>query len=196
MGIFFDVNVLDERLVTQTEEIKKVIRDELIAIAIQISDKMREQSEEIKKLNVRISELETRLSSQIKMQSVMAATPIKENSKPQPKEVANAPIQQKPVAEQFYAIMVDELQLTRVEDSQRSTAQFVINATGDNGTATFNSTSMQFCLANIEGEVLPYFECDVKSRTPSVIRAEGSVKVEKNRSGVWLMQKPLTVTLE
>lgn len=193
MGIF---NVMDARLKSQTDEFKAIIRDELTSLVIQIDDKFKAQSREIERLNVRISELETRLSNQIKAQGSANVTTKKENKEYRQKSDAPAPVQQKPTPEQFYAIMEEELQLARVDNSQQNSAQFVIKATGDTGTASFNQNSMQFCLSNVEGEVLPYFECEVKTRTPSIIRAEESVKVEKNSRGVWVLHHPIKVTLE
>ncbi len=196
MRFFLDSNILDERLKEQTDELKAIVKDELNLMAIQIGDMLKAHAEEIKRLNVRISELETRLSDQIKAQGIIHATAPKENASVQKKSVIQPAVQQKPQPEQFYAIMEEELQLVRVDNNQQNTAQFIINATGDTGTASFNQNSLQFCLGNIEGEVLPYFECEVKSRTPSIIKDDGPVKVERNSRGVWILKESIKLTLE
>lgn len=100
-----------------------------------------------------------------------------------------------PVKQTLYAIMIDELTLSVVSDADRSRAQFVITAKGDTGTVEFNPDSTSFCLANIEGEVAPYFEYTINSRTPVAIHADNTAEVTQSFDGNWTMNRPIRLTI-
>lgn len=105
------------------------------------------------------------------------------------------PVHKSPVKQTLYAIMIDELTLSVVGDTDRSRAQFVITAKGDTGTVEFNPDSTSFCLANIEGEVAPYFEYTINSRTPVAIHADNTAEVTQSFDGTWTMNRPIRLTI-
>ncbi len=100
-----------------------------------------------------------------------------------------------PVMQTLYAIMIDELTLSVIGDADRRRAQFVITAKGDTGIVEFNPESLSFCLANIEGEVAPYFEYTLNSRTPVAIHADNTAKVTQSYDGNWKMERPIHLTI-
>lgn len=100
------------------------------------------------------------------------------------------------VVRTMYAIMIDELRLSVVSDADRSNAQFVITAKGDSGEVSFNPDSSAFCLGNIEGEVDPYFEYTLNSRSPVSIRSDNSSKVTLASDGCWIMDRPIHLTID
>ncbi len=105
------------------------------------------------------------------------------------------PVPKAPVEKTLYAIMIDELTLSVVGDAERNRAQFVITAKGDTGTVEFNPDSTSFCLANIEGEVAPYFEYTLNSRTPVAIHADNTAEVTQSFDGSWTMDRPIHLTI-
>ncbi len=106
-----------------------------------------------------------------------------------------SPAPKTPVMQTLYAIMIDELTLSVVSDTDRNRAQFVITAKGETGTVKFNPDSSSFCLANIEGEVAPYFEYTLNSRTPVTIHADNTAKVTLAPGGNWAMDRPIHLTI-
>lgn len=105
------------------------------------------------------------------------------------------PAPKAPAVKTLYAIMIDELTLSVVGDADNSRAQFMITAKGDAGTVEFNPDSTSFCLANIEGEVAPYFEYSLNSRTPVAIHADNTAEVTLGPGGNWTMDRPIHLTI-
>ncbi len=148
-------------------------------------------------LNSRMAEVQGKLSA---MET--ARYDVSESYVPEP--VYN-PVEDKPVAppepkappvRTLFAIMIDELRLSVVSDAERNSAQFVITAKGDSGTVSFNPDSSSFCLGNIEGEVEPYFEYTLNSRTPVSIHGDNSAGVTLAPDGCWVMDRPIHLTID
>lgn len=110
------------------------------------------------------------------------------------RSVTSAPKPEPPKPQKIYAVMVGPNKLAQVDESRKDQAQFVLKVTGGSGKVSFNGESEGFCLQNLESKLLPYFECDLLSTSPSSIKAQNDSNVSQSGS-YWVMDKPIKLII-